>query len=88
MPYIDLIKSVKILLVFIDGDAARDLDGVADDDFAGITRSDNRKSLLRFGNYFLWRQLQKARPFIFICKTALLFGKRNVRSVSTIPDIR
>ena len=57
MPYIDLIKSVftswKILLVFIDGDAARDLDGVADDDFAGIGGSDDRKSLLRFDNHFL-----------------------------------
>jgi len=49
----------EMLLVFVDGDATRDLDGVSDDDFSGIAWSDDRKSVLRIRQPFFKTKLPK-----------------------------
>lgn len=49
----------EMLLVFVDGDATRDLDGVSDDDFSGIAWSDDRKSVLRIWQPFFKTKVPK-----------------------------
>ncbi len=49
----------EMLLVFVDGDATRDLDGVSDDDFSGIAWSDDRKSVLRIRQPFFKTKVPK-----------------------------